>query len=262
MTLRFPRLPDVRLLRSPLIEVVCQVRFPPVLRIANEDPTAFQERVRQRFPRFEKEEGFLFQLQFSGRGMAHPPVAQPTSRLFRFHTADSATTITLATDFYALTTTRYTIWEDFARDLAMVHEAVHDIYQPSFSSRLGLRYMDHIVPSRLGLVRFDDVVEILQPELTTLLRVDVWTMPVDMLCQLILDDEEGTLGLRFGKRVIDEESTFLLDFDYYDDRELPFEGLIERCNRYHEIIYDAFRWCIKEDKLDVFEPVTKEGDRL
>lgn len=261
MPLRFPRLPDIRLLRSPLIEVVCQVRFPAILRIANEDPTMFQERVRHRFPRLEREEGFIFQLQFSGSGASQPPVAQPTSRLFRFQTEDGHTAITLSADFYALSTTRYTVWEDFARDLLMTHDAVREIYQPGFSTRIGLRYVDQLTPSKLGLGAFDDVVDLLRPELTALLRVDVWDLPRELLSQLVLDDQEGHLGLRFGKPLSDDEPTLILDFDYYDDRELPFEGLVERCHRYHDKIYDAFRWCLREDRLDVFQPVAKQGER-
>lgn len=261
MPLNFPRLPDIRLLRSPLTEVVCQVRFPPILRITSEEPAAFQERVRQRFPRFEQEEGFLFQLQFSGSGPTHPPIAQPTSRLYRFRSADGQTTIALSTDFYALSTTQYAVWEEFAADLALAHRAVQEIYEPSFSVRIGLRYVDQLAPSKLGLSSFEDVVALLTPELTTLFQVDVWAPPSELLCQLLLDDDDGTLGFRFGKRVIDDEPTFVLDFDYYDDRELPFGGLIERCHRYHDIIYDAFRWCIQDDKLAVFQPVNKEGQQ-
>jgi uncharacterized protein (TIGR04255 family) len=260
MPLNFPHQPDVRLMRSPLTEVVCQVRFPPILRIGSEEPIAFQERVRRRFPRLESEQGFLFQLQFSDAGMTPPPAAQSTARLYRFRSVDGFTSITLANDFYALSTERYTVWEDFANDLALAHDSVQGVYEPGFSTRLGLRYVDQLAASRLGLEGFDGVVDLLRPELTSLLRVDAWTAAVEMLCQLLIPDHEGNLGLRFGTRIVDDERVFVLDFDYYDDRELPFEGLIERCHRFHDLIYDAFRWCIKDEKLDVFGPVPKGGD--
>lgn len=259
MTLNFPRQPEVRLQRSPLTEVICQVRFPPILRIASEDPKDVQELVRQRFPRFEREEGYLLQLQFSGAAMADAPAAHHASRLYRFRSADQHTAITLATDFYALSSTGYTVWEAFARDLAMAHDAIQRIYQPGFSTRIGLRYVDEIVPSVLELSTFNEVVDLIRPELTTLFRTDAWSTPAEMLCQLLLQDQEGNLGLRYGTKITGDESVFLLDFDYYDDRELPFENIIERCHHYHDVIYDAFRWCIKDEKLDVFHPVAKES---
>jgi uncharacterized protein (TIGR04255 family) len=258
MPLRFPREASVRLRRSPLTEVLCQVRFPPILRIANEDPAEFQEQVRERFPRFEVEQGFAFQFQFSG-GVVQAPAAQTTSRLYRFQTADGYTAITLTTDFYSLSTTRYTVWEEFAQDLTLAHEAVQRVYRPGFSARTGLRYVDHVTASKLGVDTFDEVVDVFKSELTALLRVDVWDDPAAMLCQLLLEDEEGNLGLQFGRQLIDDEPTFVLDFDYYDDQERSLDGLIERCQRYHDTIYDAFRWCIKPDKLDAFGPVPKEG---
>jgi len=54
--LRFPVQKDVRLLKSPLNEVICQVRYPPVLRIAEENPIGFQERLRGQFPELRVEQ--------------------------------------------------------------------------------------------------------------------------------------------------------------------------------------------------------------
>jgi len=251
----------MRLLRSPLTEVVCQVRFPPILRIVNEAPAAFQECIRERFPRFETEDGFLFQLQFSGSEPIPSSTTHPTSRLFRFQDAEGDSAVTLSTDFFALSTSRYTVWEDFAQDLALIQEAVQATYAPGFSTRVGLRYVDRLVPSKLGLATFDDVLALLRPELTSLFRVSVWDPPAELLCQLILPDQDGTLGLRFGTQRTADELTFVLDFDYYEDQELPFEGLTARCHRYHDSIYDAFRWCINDDQFHVFQPVAKEGER-
>ena len=38
--------------KSPLIEVICQLRFPTIPSIGAEEPTAFQEAVQQDFPQF------------------------------------------------------------------------------------------------------------------------------------------------------------------------------------------------------------------
>lgn len=257
MALHFPRQSEVRLQKSPLTEVICQVRFPPILRIANEDPADFQELVRPQFPRFEREEGYLLQLQFSGASIAGPPAAQNASRLYRFRSTDEQTVITLSTDFYALSTTAYTVWEDFSRSLRLAQDAMRRVYQPEFSSRIGLRYVDELIPSHLGLSTLDDVISLIRPELTSMVKTDAWEMPAELLCQLLLEDGDGKLGLRFGTKVSSEDSVFVLDFDYYDEIERPFGDIEQRCNKFHEIIYDAFRWCINDESLDVFHPVPK-----
>ena len=46
----FPDAPRVMYASNPLIEVICQVRFPPVLKIEAQLPDAFQERIRSIFP--------------------------------------------------------------------------------------------------------------------------------------------------------------------------------------------------------------------
>ena len=50
----FPSSPREIYEKAPLIQVVCQLRFPPVLRIESQIPADFQERIRARFPLFER----------------------------------------------------------------------------------------------------------------------------------------------------------------------------------------------------------------
>lgn len=38
--------------RSPLVEVICQLRFPAILTINTKEPAEFQEAVRHDFPRY------------------------------------------------------------------------------------------------------------------------------------------------------------------------------------------------------------------
>ena len=38
--------------RSPLVEVICQLRFPSILSIGAKGPAEFQEAVRREFPRY------------------------------------------------------------------------------------------------------------------------------------------------------------------------------------------------------------------
>lgn len=38
--------------KSPLVEVICQLRFPTILSIGSQEPAAFQEAIRREFPRY------------------------------------------------------------------------------------------------------------------------------------------------------------------------------------------------------------------
>jgi uncharacterized protein (TIGR04255 family) len=48
--MKFPASQRVKHIRNPLMEVICQVRFPKILRIDAEVPVNFQEEIRSEYP--------------------------------------------------------------------------------------------------------------------------------------------------------------------------------------------------------------------
>src|SRR5256885_3722562 len=50
----FPDSPRVIYGKAPLTAVICQLRFPPILRIESTVPADFQERVRTQFPLLDR----------------------------------------------------------------------------------------------------------------------------------------------------------------------------------------------------------------
>ncbi len=255
--LRFPQREDIHLQRAPLAEVICQVRFPPVLRIASEQPAAFQEQVRGLFPQLEVEQGMVVRMEPLGTA---PPSAQPQPRIFRFKSSDDHTVVSLALNFYALSTTSYSHWQDFLELLLLVNRAACKVYNLPYAVRVGLRYINHLTLENTGASSVTELWEILRPELTVLLRGDCWDEPPEMLNQLLLTGGENErLTLRSGFRS-GEMPVFLLDLDYYAEGNIALENLPALCQRYHDVIYNAFHWCIREEKLAVFAPIPAEEE--
>jgi len=252
MSLQFPPVPDIRLEKPPLAEVICQVRFPPLLSIISEDPAAFQERIRDQFPFMGLEHGFLVKLP--GLGAAEQPVAEPKTRIYRFHTADQQITISLAVDFYAVSTTRYSHWHSFAEALSLAHEAVRQIYRPSYATRIGLRYINRFTQANTGCATVTEMFDLLRPKLTSHVRDEAWGEATEMSCRLVLNDEGAKLSLGTDLGHVDGRPVFVLDFDYCEEGRLEMEGLVERCSRYNTVIYRAFRWAVPDDTLAVFQP--------
>jgi uncharacterized protein (TIGR04255 family) len=256
--IRFPQCQEVRLQRAPLAEVICQVRFPPVLRIANEHPVAFQERVRGRFPQLDIEQGVVVHIP-PPLG-TESPSAEPRPRIYRFKSPDGNTIVSLALNFYALSTTSYTHWADFIDSFRLLNEAAREVYDLPYAVRVGLRYINHLTFGHTGASSVAGLLEIPRPELTVLLRQDCWDRPVEMVNQLVLTGEnDERLALRSGFRG-GEEPVFTLDLDYYAEGNIPLETVPALCQRYHDVIYSAFRWCIREDKLTVFAPLPVEEE--
>jgi uncharacterized protein (TIGR04255 family) len=255
MPLNFPMVEDIHLANAPLREVICQVRFPCILRIAHEEPAEFQERIRARFPVLEVERGVVIEMEGierGGRAGFSPPV-------YRFQNADESRTVSLAPDFYALSTTEYGHWADFADDLTYVAEAAQDVYAIPYATRIGLRYINVLDTTFTDSGEFDDVLDLLREELTVMIRTEVILSPELALQQTQVTTNGDRFKFRYG--LIREgtppepkEPKFLLDFDHYAEGNLKLDDLLDRCDHYHKAIYDAFRWCIAEDKLSVFQP--------
>ncbi len=250
MSIQFPHAEEVQLAYPPLVEVVCQVRFPPILRISRDDPIDFQEQLRHRFPQLQTEQDV--QVQFPLPGNPAAPSAEFRPRLHRFISQDEQTTVSLTLNFYALSTHRYTHWRDFAADLQLVHNAVSQVYQPAYATRIGLRYINRLTFANTQTEHIDALFGLLKPALTAPLRDDVWQNAAQMVTQLAFVDHDTQLNLH----VVYEQSgpALTLDFDYFENGKLSLDGLIERCDQYHAVIYDAFRYCLLDEALQKFQP--------
>ena len=58
----FPNVPRVTYRNNPLVQVICQLRFPPILKIDAEVPADFQESIRKDFPKFSERNEFRVEL--------------------------------------------------------------------------------------------------------------------------------------------------------------------------------------------------------
>jgi uncharacterized protein (TIGR04255 family) len=150
----FPESERVTYRKHVLETVICQLRFPPILRIETELPARFQEAIRAQFP-------VLTQLGPIDPGMGFPanmlnlvksmlPVS--ISRTYEFSTVDGQWKVTLSKESIALECKGvYTTWEDFMGRFTAAIGALREEYAPPFYSRIGLRYVDVVRRSRLNL---------------------------------------------------------------------------------------------------------------
>ena len=254
MTVSFPSVEDIPLGDPPLDEVICQVRFPLDLRLLEEVPTQFQNRLRDRFPILEVERPLELEKDAARAGAAvdfRPPV-------YRFFDSTRENTVSLSADFFALSTKTYGSWPAFASDLRLTHTAVKEIYGLSVASRIGLRYVNLIGPRFAPDGAVDSLFDLLRPELTTMFRTEVLPSPLLVMNQVrVMANLEDKFAFRYGLSHRDgtDERVVVLDFDHYAEGDITTEGLVERCERYHETIYRAFRWCFKGvEQLSIFAP--------
>lgn len=133
---------------APVYFTVVQVRHNPILRIGSY-AAEIQDRMRKAgYPDFKKAMSMAFTLtpQLSGEILQSPnPVVEQIERLMFFST-DSTKGFIFEQNALSFHTTEYDTFEtfsdEFMRGLAIVHECV----TLAHTERIGLRYLDAIVP--------------------------------------------------------------------------------------------------------------------
>ena len=110
----FPESPRVEFRENPLVEVICQLTFPSILTISAQPPADFQERVREMFPIYEREAPMAAFPQELQRLLTELPVPLPVvPMVHRFRTEDTTQTVSLASEFMAISVTNYSRWAEF-----------------------------------------------------------------------------------------------------------------------------------------------------
>lgn len=245
--------------KAQLIEVTCQLRFPVILSIETSPPAEFQETVRQSFPRYFCQE--------------EKPAAQGISvvRNHTFLTEDNGYKLNLTKDFIALSTLRYTCWEDFAHAFDEPLGHFISIYRPAYFERVGLRYVNGVSREKLGLGdrRWNDL---FQPQYLGVLddegvdeaavskcAVDV-QMKVAEQIGLKLHAGPGTVKRTVmtpeGLRTVQErEARFIFDQDLFAMGHTRVPAVTETLERLHECADRVFSDAITDVLHDAMEAV-------
>ena len=246
---------------NQLGEVICQLRFPEILRIAAQPPVDFQEAIRASYP------------QYSSR-MENPAPKitgvpghlsvenQKETINHQFASADGVWRINLTSKFISLACTRYPKWEDFAARLDAPLAAFIQIYKPAYFERVGLRYLNFISrknldlegtpfsellnPCYLGLLAEEDVPE------TATNRCSVDTeMSIRGGCRVKIHAGPGMINVGGQK---DPEIKFIFDQDLYMPGKLPVNLSAGTLQTLHAQAFSIFRGAVTDKLHDALQP--------
>jgi uncharacterized protein (TIGR04255 family) len=145
--------------KSPLIEVICQMRFPRILTIDGEVPSAFQNKINKQYPELQTTNELQQQVSVDlTDDTPIPRITQFEKRPnYAFFSFDKKWKINLTSTFFSLSTLQYTSWEDFLNKLTLLINVFQEVYSPPFTEyeRIGLRYIDAFTRSKLNLESTD-----------------------------------------------------------------------------------------------------------
>lgn len=136
--------------RCPLVEVIFQLRFPTILSINSKQPADFQEKIRKEYPFYDEgiEEQNELLINTNGKSTQ---VKSSQNKNYSFVSVDKTYKVNLTSTFIAISTRKYTQWEEFSEKVRQVVKAFQETYEVPFYTRVGLRYIDVIQRSVLGL---------------------------------------------------------------------------------------------------------------
>lgn len=246
--------------RSPLVEVICQLRFPTILSIGANEPAAFQEEVRRDFPRYAvRQEQLPPRVVKQGNATALEP--QKPIPNYNFVSEDGRWKLNLTQNFIALSTLSYQRWEDFAVRLDKHLAQFIQIYQPSYFERIGLRYVNAVSRQRLGLEGqlWDDLIQ--SQYIGILGEPDVEESEIAK-CSLEVDTPlvgGYRMKLRTGPGLVgggktDKEVKFVLDADFSTAGKMTAEAVPEKLERMHRFAVCFFQGAITKELHEAMGP--------
>ena len=156
--------PDRRILeRSPLVNVVWQIRFTGVPDVADgRIALALQDKLANPTT-LSKVAAPQFSLQMSSSGSPGPEtsIPQPTGEGWRLSSADGATHVSLQSDSLSVETADYNGWTDqFSGWIYSALEALALVAEPQVLLRVGMRYINAVFGSALDRDPFSNVTEL------------------------------------------------------------------------------------------------------
>ncbi len=265
--LTFPDSSRVIYGKNPLVSVICQLRFAPILKIDASPPAEFQEHIRETFPLLKEkavETDVPADLPEPLRNLLRDSLQKTNRRAYDFISEDETWTVSLTREFLALSTSQYARWEDFRSKLDQPFAALLAVYRPAFFTRIGLRYQNLIQRSNVDLegVAWS---ELLKPQISGILSANnmggtVAESHAQILIQLA--DDSGSVRIRHGigqnsDNETDEEC-YVIDSDFFTDEKTRTDDAANILDNFNRQSGRLFRWCIEERLHDAMDPSVVE----
>jgi uncharacterized protein (TIGR04255 family) len=252
-------LPPLFLPRSPLVVVLGQVRFSPILMMESYIPAIQDELRRSGFPGFRKGVVDEVTWSFAQNASADPAVETVKRPRWEFFAANATWRIVLTEDALTLATSEYVRYEEpFERFMRTALAALDTGASLQVVTRLGLRYVDlvqaasdeslgeYLHPKLLGV----PAEKLGMREATPYIQIRGTTEAGLMVVRCVFTDtgqsippDLADLELPIRSRPPVGTTVAILDFDHFAPVQIPFqlEETMDRLSGLHDTLDVAFR---------------------
>jgi len=229
-----------------LTKVIARVDFQPILIIGEENPTQFQDALRQTFPRLEVSQT----LQIKADKAQNANIAMrklPT--VWNLKDKSEENKIDLSSNYIALSCFKYTAFDKFNSTLINIYNKFNEIYKPSIIKRIGLRYINEI---KLDGDPFDWTNLINENLFSSLNAFSAKRNKISRaMNQVHFQDEDSRLVFQFGifnsefpNTIVKRE--FILDYDCISEEEREPADVLPEFTKFNARITDLFEMNIED----------------
>lgn len=244
----FPKSDREIYINNPLEQVICQLRFPPILSISSEPPAKFQEEIRHEYPWYAQQ-GPLdvpdlpveIRDALPSFGLAQSPIS------YTFENEGRTRAIQLTQDSVAVSEHRYNQWDEFRTEIERVESVLREIYAPAFYTRIGLRYRDVLDRRHYGLETVPWS-ELLNPDFLGVLGSEEIAQDViqshTQVLLTIPDVDGGQVILQHGLAVREDESppAYVIDADFSTQNRCDHDAAFKAASKFNRWAGHLFRW--------------------
>ena len=246
---------------NQLMDVVCQLRFPAILAIAEKSPVEYQEAIRKTFPLYVVRHDPQPPKMVQNPGEAPHLEQQKPVVNHQFVTSDNNYRVNLSPQFISFSCRKYCCWEDFAQMMDKALASFIKIYEPAFFERVGLRYLNAFSKSELGVESWKDMLE---PAYLGLLASE--DMHENAFARCTQDVEAAIPGgcrmklhvgpgmIKRGNDTSDKEAKLIFDLDVSMNGNIPVNMAAASMQTCHAQAGSIFRDAITDTLHDAMEP--------
>jgi uncharacterized protein (TIGR04255 family) len=233
------------------------------LKIDTQIPAEFQDAIRGEYPMYSEIKEFSPEIPGDLLAQLPPEIANSipipaTNRMnYKFSTPDQKWFVNLTNNFLAVSCIGYDRWENFRGHLELPLRILIEIYRPSLLSRIGLRYVNVIKRSALGLNEVSWS-QLIQPYFSGILSVVDEASIRGSLSQdeIQFDNDNGIVRMVHGiaSSKMDSEKFYLIDDDFFVESNMEINNATEKLDYFNGWGRKLFRWAITDRLHESMEP--------
>jgi len=257
----FPEVQRLVFKNNPLINVICQLRYPQILNIETDVPSSFQNLIRDIFPEYhlKQEISEEFTSGISPNNQRDITFSTSSSKIHEFVSIDNNSSVHLTKSSLSISAKIYTEWAIFFNAFKSICDSFCSIYNPAFISRIGLRYINVFDRSKLGCsdTNWGDL---LNSSILGLLSSEIQDSIVSCASGYVikLDNDSGSLcklSLSTVKHIESGRDCLKLDNDFYCPIKSDFKDVFLKLERLHNQSTRIIPWVAKDKLISAMNPI-------